>query len=917
MKLRLAGLIAVALVVFAYRGTGIYLRYFSADLSSTLPLKVGRSAEHYLIKDVDTTAPCFRDWSRAQLPKPGDRVLEIYDHEGRGGVIRGMFDYGRYVRPINVSHPWTLVVGRPGPGGVERVSLTMPPSTPLVWSAAEWLTNIALDFYLPSLALLTGLLIGLARPRENQACLASLLFMALALVLGFHIAQYPPILRELSLLAGVSASVFLPYLVFLFFLRFPARSPLDRSFPWLNTVLLTVTVVAWAASLVWQFSLHLSFRAAHRLETSLESIGLGVGRLESLFPALAASMILLALASVVLNASLARSPDERRRLRIVAAGAVAGLLPATVLLALASARVKVPIGVPLVALPLIGLFPLSFAYAVVRHRVFGIRLIMRRGLKYALVSRGFLLAEGVLIFVVLLGLVGSGFRWLNPQSDVLAASAGAAVAALALTLGMRRLNRRVLPLIDRRFFRDAYDTRRILTDLSRAVRRMASQPGELLESVAQEISAALHPVRVAIFLQPGIVTGVAPIRGPGGACWEPPGRDGVGPLLLYVDQVPGAAQAVPRPRDATLSARAPLAAHLLSSAAGEPDTLDVLAFESPAVKAPFPRGREPRPAGRCLDDERLFAQFGTRLVVPLVTGGRALGFVLLGEKLSEEPYSREDRELLTVVAGQVAIALDYAHLIGQAAEQAALRREVQIAQEVQEQLFPHERPHMRSLRYSGVCRAARGVGGDFYDFLPLTGDRLGLAVADIAGKGLPAALLMASLQALLRSHAPTHATDLGSLGAELNRHLVETSDGARFASLFFGVYDDRSRQLRYLNAGHLPPIVLRDGNGTGRPSVCYLESGGIVLGIFPDQPYQERAVSLRPGDRLVIFSDGVTEASDPSGEMFGEERLLEAVERHRHLPAEDFPRSLLDEVTRFVGDSPQQDDITVIAAQVV
>ncbi|HSK09785.1 MAG TPA: PP2C family protein-serine/threonine phosphatase [Vicinamibacterales bacterium] len=916
MKLRLTGLVVVALLVFAYRGAGIYLQYFSADLSSTLPLKTSRSGEHFVIKAIDLDAPSFRGRSEAELPRAGDRIVEIYDHEGNGGAVGGLFDYGAYIKPINVSHPWTLVVGRPGPGGVERITFSMPPSTPLVWSGAEWLTHLGVDFYLPFLAALTGLLIGLSRPRDNQAYLASLLFMSLAVVVGPPVSQFPRVLRETALLVGVTGRTFLPYLVFLFFLRFPARSPLDRALPWLNAALLALTAVAWGASLAWEFSRHVSFQAAHGLDTSLAGIGLSAERLESLFTGLAASMILLALASVLLNARLAASPDERRRLRIVAAGAVAGLLPAAVLLALASARVQVPIGVPLVAIPLIGLFPLSFAYAVVRHRVFGIRLIVRRGLKYALVSRGFLVAEGVAIFVVLLGLVGSGFRWLNPESDVLAASAGAAVATLVLTLGMRRLNRQVLPLIDRHFFRDAYDTRRILTDFSRAVRRMASRPGELLECVAKEIEAALHPARIAIFLRPDAVTGLTPLGGGRGACWQPPDAPGAGPLVLYVDDVPVAARFAPPPGDHTVAARTPLAAHLAACAAGEPETLDVLAFESPAPGAPMPPGRGDRRRGGCMEDENLLTRFDARLVVPLVTGGRALGFLLLGEKLSEEPYGREDRELLTTVAGQVAIALDYAHLIEQAAEQAALRREVQIAQEVQRQLFPHERPPMRSLRYSGICRAARGVGGDFYDFLPLTGDRLGLALADIAGKGLPAALLMASLQALLRSHAPTHSTDLGLLGAELNRHLVETSDGARFASLFFGVYDDRSRELQYLNAGHLPPIIVSGGDAHSRATVRRLDTGGMVLGLFAGQPYVQRSVSLQPGDRIAIFSDGVTEAADPAGEMFGEERLIEAVLRHGSLPAEELPEQVLSEVMRFVGDSPQQDDITVIAAQV-
>jgi sigma-B regulation protein RsbU (phosphoserine phosphatase) len=265
----------------------------------------------------------------------------------------------------------------------------------------------------------------------------------------------------------------------------------------------------------------------------------------------------------------------------------------------------------------------------------------------------------------------------------------------------------------------------------------------------------------------------------------------------------------------------------------------------------------------------------------------------------------------------MAIALDYAQLIAHAAEQAALRRELQIAQEVQAQLFPHERPAMRTIRYAGICRAARGVGGDFYDYLPLTGGRLGIAVADISGKGLPAALRMASLQALLRSHAPTYARALGDLGHELNRHLCESGDGARFATLFFGVYEDDSRRLVYLNAGHLPPIVLAPASHGCDASVRRLAPGGMVLGLFGDQSYQPGCTTLAQGERLLVFSDGVTEATDTAGDMFGEDRLMAVMAGGAALDIDGLAARIIDEVDRFVGAAPQQDDITVIAAEVV
>ncbi|RPJ74974.1 MAG: hypothetical protein EHM24_05120, partial [Acidobacteria bacterium] len=425
MKRRLLGLLVVACLVLAYRGTGNYLRYLSADLRSTLPMAVAREGEHFVVQAVDLEAAPFHGWGQPDRPQPGDRVLEIYDHNGAGGPVRGLFDYGRYIKPINVREPWTLVVSRPcTDGAYERFAVKMPPSVRLRWTPAEWLANLAIDFYLPFLAAMAGLLIALVRPRDDQACLAALLFMALGVTMGPGVSQFPPVLREMSLFVEVTGSHFLPYLVFLFFLRFPTRSPVDQHVPWLNAVFLAVTLAAWGASLVWDFSKHVSFAAASRVDATLSAAGLTVGALESVFTALGALMILVALVSVVLNARRAASADERRRLRIIAVGAVAGLLPAAILLALATARVKVPIGVWVVGIPLIGLFPLSFAYAVVRHRVFGIRLILRRGLKYALVSRGFLVAEAAVIFLALLWVAGSLFSWLGPQPGVAAASAG-------------------------------------------------------------------------------------------------------------------------------------------------------------------------------------------------------------------------------------------------------------------------------------------------------------------------------------------------------------------------------------------------------------------------------------------------------------------------------------------------------------
>jgi sigma-B regulation protein RsbU (phosphoserine phosphatase) len=921
MRWRLAGVLVLTLFAVGVRGTSIYLRYLSTELSSEPPFSTHAIGADLVVSHAKPNADCYRSWQDPARPQMGDRILAVYDFHGRGGEVRGLFDYGLYLRPINVEEPWTLVVNRPGPRGAERLALAMPPSVPITWSAAEWIESLSADFYLPFLATMTGLLIGLLRWRNDQAWLASLLFISLGLVVVPSLSQFPQWWRVAALCLQVSALQLLPYLVFRFFLRFPSRSPVDRALPWLNPVLAAETAVAWVVGLAYQLARHLSLSAAARMETAFRSAGVPLERLGTAFTAFAGLMLVAALVSVAFSVREARSRDEQRRLRIIAVGAVCGLLPALLMFGAASAGTPVPMWLLLVSIPLIGLFPLSFAYAVVRHRVFGIRVMVRRGLTYALVSRGFLIAEAAIIFVALLGVSGTMLKGVEPQPSPAASTAGTAVATFMLTLGMRRVNRRVLPVIDRRFFRDAYDGRRILNDLSRAVRRMASHPEQLLSHASGEVMSALHPRGLAIFVSPDACARLTPLGRSGDACCEiDVGEQGRKPFLLFVAEA-DPADAGRRARvDRVFVTRLSLGRHLAACAAGEPEALEVEVFETtPAADGlgrlasdpADPPGPDPAP---CIGEARLLARFDARLVVPLVTAGRVIGFLLLGEKRSEEPYSREDKELLLTVAEQMAIALDYAQLIGQAAEQAALRREIQIAQQVQRQLFPHERPPLHSLRYAGVCRAARGVGGDFYDFLPLASGRLGIALADIAGKGLPAALLMASLQALLRSHAPACNGALQDLARELNRHLVETSDGARFATLFFGVYDDQTRLLQYVNAGHLPPLVLTP-LADGRLDVKRLDSGGMVLGLFPDQDYSKGCARLSAGDRLLVFSDGITEAEDPSGEAFGEQRLVAAVSAF-HGDIEHLPEHVMGEVERFVGPSPQQDDITVIAAEV-
>lgn len=253
-------------------------------------------------------------------------------------------------------------------------------------------------------------------------------------------------------------------------------------------------------------------------------------------------------------------------------------------------------------------------------------------------------------------------------------------------------------------------------------------------------------------------------------------------------------------------------------------------------------------------------------------------------------------------------------------ERESARREVEAATQAQARLLPQCRPPMASLDYSGLCRPARGVGGDYYDFLDLRRGAVGLVLADISGKGMFAGLLMASLQARIQSIAPIHGSDLGELVCEANRLMHSSTEINRYATFFYGVFDDAARELSYVNAGHLPPLILRPRGEGGADGTEYetirLEANGTVVGLMPEACYRQSSVRLRRGDIFCAFTDGVTEAAGVDGEEFGDERLVKALSEHASSTAEETSHRILAELDRFTAGAPQRDDVTLIVGKV-
>lgn len=248
------------------------------------------------------------------------------------------------------------------------------------------------------------------------------------------------------------------------------------------------------------------------------------------------------------------------------------------------------------------------------------------------------------------------------------------------------------------------------------------------------------------------------------------------------------------------------------------------------------------------------------------------------------------------------------------AEQEKLQHEIEIARQVQLRFFPQSLPPMKTLDYTGICKPALGVGGDYYDFIQLGPDKLGIAIGDVSGKGLSSALLMASLQGMLRSHAFQRAEAVAELISDMNQLLCASSDQNRYATFFYGLYNDSTRCLTYVNAGHNPPIIIRPSQNSSE--TLRLEEGGLVIGLFKNASYQKAGVQLSKGDVLLLFTDGVSEAMNVRGEEFTEDRLVSLVRGNVQLSAVSLRDLILEQVNSFAGQAPQHDDLTLVVVKV-
>jgi phosphoserine phosphatase RsbU/P len=251
-------------------------------------------------------------------------------------------------------------------------------------------------------------------------------------------------------------------------------------------------------------------------------------------------------------------------------------------------------------------------------------------------------------------------------------------------------------------------------------------------------------------------------------------------------------------------------------------------------------------------------------------------------------------------------------LIVEVKEKEKFESELEIARQVQTQLFPREVPKLKTLELAGVCHPARVVSGDYYDFIPLDSRSTALVIGDISGKGISAALLMASVQSSLHAQltiGKNGGISTATLVSRLNRQLYENTPPEKYATFYCGLYDDQSGLLTYTNAGHLAPLLIRQQN------VIRLESNGMAVGLFPEVPYEQNVLQLCAGDLLTAFTDGITETENANGEQFGEQRLSDLIIRYRERPLDEISRIVTDAVRNWASDIDMQDDTTIVLAR--
>jgi sigma-B regulation protein RsbU (phosphoserine phosphatase) len=310
------------------------------------------------------------------------------------------------------------------------------------------------------------------------------------------------------------------------------------------------------------------------------------------------------------------------------------------------------------------------------------------------------------------------------------------------------------------------------------------------------------------------------------------------------------------------------------------------------------------------DEHSALVELGVNLIVPMQIQGRTKGLILLGDRINKQPFADSDIEFIYSVGSLAIISLENKRLFNEELEKQKLEEELDLAREIQQNLLPSSIPEFEHYEIAAVNMSSKQVGGDYYDIIPLQNNKFCVAIADVSGKGAPASLMMANIQAFLQVLCRQDVDIVESTGV-MNDLIYANSTDGRFITFFWAVVCNETKEFRYVNAGHNPPLLIRNGE------ITKFRKGGIILGVVETTiPYVSESVNLQSDDVIILFTDGISEALNPQGEEYSDEKLEETALRLSSGSATEILDGIKKEVHDYAKGAPQSDDITMVVIKV-
>lgn len=724
---------------------------------------------------------------------------------------------------------------------------------------------------------LTGLLVLLLKPEERQAWLLALMLGAFVGLFGGDDTKVP---FWLSLVFGTARSLgtlFFP-VFFHFFLVFPSRSTLLERWPRLEHVL-------YVPFLTLILPFNIVGRVNYLAALIFSRIPAGLGQaLNWVLTGLILAYLVAGLVSLMRNYRIA-DVEARRKLRLILAGCSVGILNILLIVAVETIGQNGALKslydwlqfATNFTLPLI---PIAFAYAIIKHQVIPISLILRRGMRYVLVSRGSVVVEVALFSVLLSVVLTVFFQWLfqlyRPKSlDTLGTIIGviSAVVGIVSWNVTRRLHHKYLaPIIDRKFFRQSYDSHQIMAGLAESL-RSTNEQAKLLAEVATKIQSALQTESVAIWLK------------------EPSSGDYVSAYYCEYSLRNGCS--------VTCDHHARLAHN------SEAVSLISRIHHCWEVwKMPLPER-----------EEQTLASLKAALLLPLTGQEEMVGIISLGPRLGDLPFSRDDEELLMSIAHPVALAIENARLVERMIEEARRREELETenearakeleeARQLQLSMLPRHIPQLPQLEIAAYMKTATEVGGDFYDFHVTSDDTLTVAVGDATGHGLKAGTVVTAIKSLFRTFAP--GPELVPILSQSSRVLKEMNLRSLFMAMT--VVRIEGYQLKISAAG-MPPVLIYRAL-TNEIEEVFLKA--LPLGSVVNYPWRQQELTLDPGDVILMMSDGWPERFNAANEMIGYDKAQDVLASNAKLPPQAIIEQLVQTGERWAQGRVQDDDVTFV-----